>query len=120
MTKIMNSKHIAILKIQNLQINIKHFFPLIGREEKILMPHRKFLIGDDSLRILDVTTEDGGQYICYARNGVGDGIQRKITLSVIGERPDTFSTHLRLFFYYTLFSDLKKCSSKNIFLKVCI
>lgn len=37
------------------------------------------------LSISHVTSEDSGYYICYARNGIGDSIQKKVTLSVIGE-----------------------------------
>lgn len=38
-----------------------------------------------SLVISDVRGEDAGIFICYANNGVGKTLSKKVTLGVIGE-----------------------------------
>lgn len=56
-----------------------------GKEETRLLTLNRIRTDDGILIISEARSEDSGNYVCYARNGVGDTLTKKVTLAVIGE-----------------------------------
>ncbi|GBL76503.1 Titin [Araneus ventricosus] len=57
---------------------------IIGEQEYQLETHTRFRIDNEgNFGISNVQSEDAATYICHARNGVGDALHKKVSLSVI-------------------------------------
>ncbi|CAL8129128.1 unnamed protein product [Orchesella dallaii] len=55
----------------------------VGLRSELKGDHKYLLMGDGSLKILQVEETDGGNYVCEAINGVGNGISKSIRLDVM-------------------------------------
>lgn len=74
-------QHIYTYNINNHNI----LFFLDNEVSSSQMPARYQLKSEGKLTIPHVQSEDAGGFVCSVKNGVGNELQKKVTLSVIGE-----------------------------------
>lgn len=64
---------------------LKKLVCLLGEQEYEIPQTSRFNLKDGSFSILNVESSDEAFYLCVSKNGVGDGLQKKVSLTVIGE-----------------------------------